>query len=663
MHSNEKDKLNEFLCGQTSVAEAFDCLLENASDAIYILDLQGNFVAVNRKAEELTGFNRKDFVGKSFRKLIPARSLPKAIKGFLNVIRGKEIRLELEIKTVSNKKLLAELTSRPFISGGEIVGTVGIVRDIGERVKMEKRLKETNERLEALLRTAMEGITLADPDDKLTFVNKAFADMLGYEESKLLGLNLRKLVDEDDFRRIRKETEQRKKGVTSRYELDMCRKDGQVCTVQVSASPLWDEEGRFVATLAIVMNVTERKRAEKALEESEKRYRTLFESASDGFVYLDTSGRIRDLNERALSVFGGSKEEILGKHFSKLGVISFKDLPMLLKAFARIVGGKEGRSNIRIMNKKGQEHYLDTSSSIIRSNDRIAGILIIARDVTEKMQMHKKLEEYSQHLEELVEHRTRELKEAEEQLIKSERLATIGQVAAMVGHDLRNPLTGINSAAYYLKTRLGKQADVKTREMLELIEKDVQYANKIIGDLVEYSREMKLDITESTPKPIVKDALRLVEIPSCVQVLDLTEDKPKVEMDVDKIRRVLANLIRNAVEAMPEGGKLTTMSRQSDGKVEIVVRDSGTGMPQQIIGKIWTPFFTTKAKGMGLGLPICKRIVEAHGGQLSVRSIVGKGSVFTLTLPLKLSLDGGEKVWATARESLLLMTTRASEKS
>ena len=596
------------------MAEAFNCLFENASDAIYILDLQGNFVAVNRKAEELTGFKREDFVGKSFRKLLSARSLPKALRGFLSVIRGKEIRLELEIKTASNKMLLAEVASRPLISGGKIVGTVGIVRDIGECVKMEKRLKETNERLETLLRTAMEGITLADPDDKLTFVNKAFADMLGYEESELLGLNLRKLVDEDNFRRIRKETEQRKKGVTSRYELDMCRKDGQACTVQVSASPLWDEEGRFVATLAIVMNITARKRAEKALEESEKRYRTLFESASDGFVYLDMSGRIRDINERALSVFAGPKEEIVGKHFSKLGVVPFRDLPMLLKAFARIVGGKEGRSNIRIRNKVGQERYLDTSSSIIRSDNRITGVLIIARDVTEKMQMQKKLEEYSQHLEELVEYRARELKEAQGQLIKSERLAAIGQVAAMVGHDLRNPLTGINSAAYYLKTRLGLQADVKTREMLELIEEDVQYANKIITDLVEYSREIKLDITESTPKTVVKDALRLVEIPDSVQVLDLTEDKPKVEMDVDKIRRVLSNLTRNAVEAMPEGGKLTITSKQSDGNVEIVVSDTGAGISEQVIGRIWTPFFTTKAKGIGLGLSICRRIVEAHGG-------------------------------------------------
>jgi len=614
MQSNAKDRLNEFLCGKASMAEAFNCLFENASDAIYILDLQGNFVAVNRKAEELTGFKREDFVGKSFRKLLSARSLPKALRGFLSVIRGKEIRLELEIKTASNKMLLAEVASRPLISGGKIVGTVGIVRDIGECVKMEKRLKETNERLETLLRTAMEGITLADPDDKLTFVNKAFADMLGYEESELLGLNLRKLVDEDNFRRIRKETEQRKKGVTSRYELDMCRKDGQACTVQVSASPLWDEEGRFVATLAIVMNITARKRAEKALEESEKRYRTLFESASDGFVYLDMSGRIRDINERALSVFAGPKEEIVGKHFSKLGVVPFRDLPMLLKAFARIVGGKEGRSNIRIRNKVGQERYLDTSSSIIRSDNRITGVLIIARDVTEKMQMQKKLEEYSQHLEELVEYRARELKEAQGQLIKSERLAAIGQVAAMVGHDLRNPLTGINSAAYYLKTRLGLQADVKTREMLELIEEDVQYANKIITDLVEYSREIKLDITESTPKTVVKDALRLVEIPDSVQVLDLTEDKPKVEMDVDKIRRVLSNLTRNAVEAMPEGGKLTITSKQSDGNVEIVVSDTGAGISEQVIGRIWTPFFTTKAKGIGLGLSICRRIVEAHGG-------------------------------------------------
>ncbi|HVP93321.1 MAG TPA: PAS domain S-box protein, partial [Acidobacteriota bacterium] len=178
---NTEEKLAEALRGDKSLAEAFKCLFENASDAIYVLDRKGNFVTVNHKAEELTGFKLEDFIGKSFRKIIPLKSLSKAIKGFTSVIRGKEIKLELELKTAKNGTVLVEVTSRPLVIRGKTVGTLGIVRDISERVLMEKKLKGVNQRLEMLFDTAMEGITVVDEKDNLTFANRAFADMLGYK--------------------------------------------------------------------------------------------------------------------------------------------------------------------------------------------------------------------------------------------------------------------------------------------------------------------------------------------------------------------------------------------------------------------------------------------------------------------------------------------------
>jgi PAS domain S-box-containing protein len=258
--------------------------------------------------------------------------------------------------------------------------------------------------------------------------------------------------------------------------------------------------------------------------------------------------------------------------------------------------------------------------------------------------------QYMEHLEEKVEERTKQLKEAQEQLIKSERLAAIGQVAAMVGHDLRNPLTGIKGAAYYLRNKLGSKMNDKAKEMLELVEKDVECANMIIADLMEYSREIRLDLTETTPKSAIKETLALVEVPDNVQLLDLTLDKPSIKVDVEKMERVFANLIKNAIDAMPDGGKLIITSKESNGNVEMVFADTGTGMTKEVMGKIWTPFFTTKAKGMGLGLAICKRIVEAHGGSISVESIVGSGTTFTVVIPIKPEIQkesekySGEKV-------------------
>ena len=533
MRANANEERIEFLSKDVPRAKAFEYLFENASDAIYVLDTRGNFLTVNRKAEELTGFKREDFVGKPFRKIIPLKSLPKAIGGFLSVVRGKSIRLELELKTAAKKTVPVEVTSAPLIINGKMVGTHGIVRDIAERKQMERKLEETSRKLEMLLETAIEGITVVNLEENFTFVNKAFADMLGYSEEELLDMNLRKLVDEEGFKKIRKQTEARVKGRLNRYELVLYRKDGEPRIFQVSASPLWDDDGRFAGTLGICMDITERK------------------------------------------------------------------------------------------------------------------------------QMEKKLEEYSQQLEELVEKRTRQWREAQEQLLKSERLAAIGEIAAMVGHDLRNPLTGIAGAIYYLKTKLGSNMDKKTTEILNLIEENIEHSNSIITDLLEYSREIRLGLVETTPKSILEEALSLVKIPQNIQVLDLTKGEPKIKVDIDKMKRAFVNIIKNAIDAMPEGGTLTIISKESNGNLEIVFTDTGVGMTKDIMEKIWTPLFTTKARGMGLGLSICKRFVEAHGGNISLESTVGKGTTFTVTVPIQPRLEGGEKIWANMQESLLSKTTKA----
>jgi signal transduction histidine kinase len=194
--------------------------------------------------------------------------------------------------------------------------------------------------------------------------------------------------------------------------------------------------------------------------------------------------------------------------------------------------------------------------------------------------------------------------------------------------------------------------DSKLKEMFKVIEKDVQYSNKIINDLLEYSRDIKLDLNESNPREMVKEALSAVKIPKKVRIAEFTKDKPKMEVDTDKMKRVFVNIIKNAVDAMPKGGKLTIESRKSNGDMEIVFSDTGAGMSGEILKNIFKPLFTTKAKGMGFGLPICKRFVEAHGGKIHVRSTVGKGSRFVVTLPIQPSPEEREKIWANIPEHM-----------
>ncbi|MGQ9539261.1 MAG: GAF domain-containing protein, partial [Candidatus Bathycorpusculaceae bacterium] len=291
-----------------------------------------------------------------------------------------------------------------------------------------------------------------------------------------------------------------------------------------------------------------------------------------------------------------------------------------------------------------------------------AAITIENAELMENLEKaRKELQLYADQLEQKVEERTRALKEIQERLLKAQRLTVIGELAGMVGHDLRNPLTSIAGATYYIKKKLNQNQtiDGKIMEMIELIEKNIAYSNKIINDLLDYSREVKLDITETSPAELVEEALASVEIPNNIEVVNLTKKKPRIEADFEKVKRVFVNLIRNAVEAMPNGGTLTIKNAKKGDKIEFTFSDTGIGMSEETLKKVWTPLFTTKAKGMGFGLAICKRFVEAHGGSITVKSTLRRGTTFTVTLPTQPKKEeGGEKIWLKPPESSLLTTTK-----
>ena len=215
------------------------------------------------------------------------------------------------------------------------------------------------------------------------------------------------------------------------------------------------------------------------------------------------------------------------------------------------------------------------------------------------------------------------------------KLEGMNEVSRMVGHDLRNPLTGIKNASYILKKNYGTKMDEKGNTMLKTIDDCVEYSDKIVKDLLEYSCQIKLEKIKTNTRQLVNDSLSTLAIPSSMHVINEASDEFSVSVDIGKIERVFSNLIKNALDAMPNGGELKITNGQNHNLVEIAFSDTGTGMSQEVLQKLWTPFFTTKAKGMGVGLSICKRIIEAHGGKIKVASAPGKGTIFTVFLPLE----------------------------
>lgn len=313
------------------------------------------------------------------------------------------------------------------------------------------------------------------------------------------------------------------------------------------------------------------------------------------------------ISKGAIAITGFGNENFLGDTKFWMSRVHPDDLRAYLKKEIPLLWRNNHQTfEYRFLHKDETYHWIHEESNVIRKGKDVE-VTGYWSDITER-------------------------KKLEEKLLRSERLATIGELAAMVGHDLRNPLQSIAGATYFLEKKCALNFDDKEQEMLEVIKSGIKYANSIITDLLEYSKELKLQSEPITLKKLIGDTLNLVGIPGNIEVVDMTEQIP-MKIDVNQMQRALTNLIENAVDAMPNGGKLTIEGRKLKEMVEITIMDTGTGIPVDSLGKIWMPLYTTKSKGIGLGLAVTKRITEAHNGSVHVESIVGQGSKFTIRIP------------------------------
>jgi signal transduction histidine kinase len=231
-----------------------------------------------------------------------------------------------------------------------------------------------------------------------------------------------------------------------------------------------------------------------------------------------------------------------------------------------------------------------------------------------------------------------ERKLLEKQLHDQERLAAIGATAGMVGHDIRNPLQAITGDVYLLREEIKgmpeREEKSSAEESLEGIEKNIDYINKIVADLQDFARPLNPRIEEIDLKRLIDDLLAKNGLPENVKVTVKVEAATeKVMADSTFINRIMVNLVNNAVQAMPNGGKLVIKVYKEANDVVIDVTDTGTGVSEALKNKLFTPMFTTKARGQGFGLPVVKRMTEALGGTVSFESEVGKGTTFTIHLP------------------------------
>jgi len=325
---------------------------------------------------------------------------------------------------------------------------------------------------------------------------------------------------------------------------------------------------------------------------------------ADGLILVNSNYEIVQTNKAACSLLDYTHSEILGKRID-----TFTQDSTLVDALKR---GSSSTFETIFKKKSEQSVPVFVSESVITTKPgNIVGYALVCQDVTDR-------------------------KRLEAQLTQAQRMAAIGEAAAMVGHDLRNPLQATSSTLYLAKRMLTTGHSDETEEAVRLLDglnNQIRYMDKIVSDLQDYARPIADELTETNLPELIGEAVLNVNVPSTIEINVSQEDLAITKVSPALLRRVLVNLILNAVQAMPNGGKLTIAVNRTEQFLAIAVQDTGIGISAESAQKLFKPFYTTKAQGQGLGLAVCKRLVEAQGGQITVKSELGKGSTFMIKLP------------------------------
>ncbi len=304
-----------------------------------------------------------------------------------------------------------------------------------------------------------------------------------------------------------------------------------------------------------------------------------------------------------------------------------------------LVIGDEGIGTLSV-NSEREDAFSPADARLVTAlGGQVAIALKNARLFSELERAKNELEEWSTTLERRVKERTEELERAQERLIRSEKLAALGQLSANIRHELRNPLGVMSNSIYYLRSKLA-DADAGVHKHLDILAREVDTANKIVGDLLDFTRVRDPILKITNVAALVRDAVGRVRKKDNVDIIwEMDGNLPYIMVDADQLRQVFVNLAQNAIEAMPDGGSLTVRGELEEGDeqsaVVIKMTDSGVGISAENMTRIFEPLFTTKARGTGLGLAICKDIVEGHGGKITVQSQVGVGTTFATYLPVR----------------------------
>jgi PAS domain S-box-containing protein len=611
-------------------------MLDAANDAIIIFDLDGHIIYWNKGAERQYGWKQDDVRGKLIHSLLKT-VFPSPFEGITDRL-FRTGRWEGELRQTTRAGVGITVMSHWALQyGARNVPDVILetTRDITYRKQAEEQLRAASLYARSLIEASLDPLVTINAAGKITDANKATEEVTGYARNKLIGRDFSDYFTEPEVAR-RGYQQVFADGFVKDYPLAIQNKSGGVTDVMYNATVYRNEVGEVQGVFAAARDVTELKRAEGELQrysghlealvdertarlkESEQQYRTLVETANNIILTTNTEGILTFINDYGASFFGYMPDGLIGQDIMII-VPEVESTGRPLKPLVNSILASPAEYPITLnenVTKDGRRVWIQwANEGLIDRDGRHIGHLAVGIDFTE-------------------------LKKTEEALKNAERLAGIGETAAMIGHDLRNPLQVLQYVVDLQKLRIerippeqrGPDDWERESELFAKISEQVFYMNKIVGDLQDFARPIVPEKDEVDIKGLIEDVVSSLPPADGVRI-NLQIPNLQVMADPHLLHRVFANLILNAMQAMPGGGKLN-VSAFSDGAIAVCVSDTGTGIQEDFKEKLFKPLFTGKAKGTGLGLAVVKRIVEAHNGEIIVESEVGKGSTFTVKLPI-----------------------------
>lgn len=620
--------------------QRYRTIFENSAVAIMLADQEGRLVSWNKFAERLLGMTREDLPGRHIASMYPRPEWHKLRA--MNVCQ-KGMRQHFETKMVRKDGGIFDVDISLSVvrdSDGGVTGTIAVVRDITERKRMEEALRKSEKRFRQVAENAKEWIWEVDAEGFYTYASPIVEKILGYRPEEILGRKrFQDFFHPDDAEHLRAKVFEMfdRKDVFSEFQTRNLHKSGRAVWLLRSGVPIVDENQRLLGYRGADVDITERMRIHKILDRKQKNLEAIFDAAPLGMLLVNAQHVVVRVNDTIRQMSGKRYQEIINRdpchalgcvYSVRFAAPDSSHLPCEACSIRKLIEATfesgtpvHGVETRPVLNENGEEVRPWLSVSVEPVNiDGGKHVVVALNDITDR----KRAEE--------------ELKETME--MKSQFIST-------VSHELRTPLTAMKEAVIIVLDGIAGKLNKDQKHFLDIARRNIDRLARLIDDVLDFQKlnvgKMKFQMHPNRVDRTIEDVYHTMRASAEKKQIhlsvDLDSSLPPVVYDSDRVIQVLTNLISNAIKFTPEGGTILVSAQRREESLAIQVRDTGLGIPQEALPKIFNRFYRVhrpgkEIKGTGLGLAIVQKIVTGHGGRIAVESEVEKGTTFTILLPL-----------------------------